>query len=305
MNPYGRPSWLIRPAPDTNEIDRMEQWLGDQGLATVCQSAHCPNLGECFGSGTATFMIMGNVCTRNCRFCAVEKGAVVPPDPEEPARLAGAARHLCLKHVVVTSVTRDDLPDGGAGHFARVIEQLRLELPEAAIEVLVPDFQGSVSALDIVLAARPDVFNHNIETVARLYTAVRPQARYQRSLDVLRYAAGYGLAVKSGLMLGLGETQDEIRQTIIDLKRTGCRYLTIGQYLAPSPDHVPIDRYVSPDEFEKWRDFAIKIGFTNVASGPLVRSSYRAEDMHYSAAKITGEESVGSETFHSGTGHGH
>jgi lipoic acid synthetase len=273
------PAWLTRPAPSTSAIARMEERLKDWRLATVCQSAHCPNLGECFKRGTATFMILGKQCTRSCRFCAVDKGSPLKADPEEPARVARAARNLALRYVVITSVTRDDLPDGGAEQFRRVIEQVRLLCPKAGVEVLVPDFQGSLAALRQVVGAGPDMFNHNLETVARLYPAVRPQAQYRRSLAVLEYAARSGLAVKSGLMLGLGETEDEIMGALTDLKRAGCRYLTLGQYLAPSPKHTPVVRYVPPPEFDHWSEKARAMGFRGVASGPLVRSSYRAEDM--------------------------
>ena len=273
------PPWLVRQAPDTQAIADMEARLDLLRLATVCQSAHCPNLGECFHRGTATFMILGRNCTRNCRFCAVDKNRPEPVEPDEARRVAQAARSLGLEHVVVTSVTRDDLPDGGAFHFAETIREVRQTCPGAVVEVLVPDFQGSVQALDVVVAARPDVFNHNLETVPRLYAAVRPQAGYKRSLAVLRHAADYGLAVKSGLMLGLGETRQEIMDTLRDLKRAGCGFLTLGQYLAPSPRHAPMDRWVSPEEFDDWAGKARGLGFIGVASGPLVRSSYRAGEL--------------------------
>lgn len=273
------PSWLRLRAASPAVIDCMEERLHGWGLATVCQSAHCPNLGECFSKGTATFMILGTVCTRRCRFCAVEKGTPGPPDPEEPERLARAARAMGLRYVVVTSVTRDDLPDGGAEQFAKVIRSLRRECPGVKVEVLVPDFRGSWAALQTVWGASPDMFNHNVETVPRLYPGVRPQAEYRRSLDVLAYAASKGLPTKSGLMLGLGETSEEIRETLLDLRRAGCGYLTLGQYLAPSREHLPVVRYLTPEEFEAWGKTARGMGFVEVASGPLVRSSYRAEEM--------------------------
>jgi lipoic acid synthetase len=298
------PAWLVRPAPDPAAIDRMEARLGRMDLATVCQSAHCPNLGECFHRGTATFMILGKNCTRRCRFCAVDKGRMAPPDPGEPERVAQAALALGLNHVVVTSVTRDDLPDGGAGHFAETIRRLRAARPDASVEVLVPDFMGSVRALEQVIAARPDVFNHNLETVARLYSGVRPGAEYRRSLAVLRVAADHGLAVKSGLMLGLGETSSEIRATLLDLKRSGCRLVTLGQYLAPSRDHWPMARYVTPAEFDQWGREARDLGFAGAASAPLVRSSYRAEAMWTSYNQNNGEEQDGPETIRCRTGHG-
>ncbi|MFH1135910.1 MAG: lipoyl synthase [Pseudomonadota bacterium] len=274
-----RPAWLTRPAPDGEAIDRMETRLRDLGLATVCQGAHCPNLGECFQAGTATFMILGRNCTRRCRFCAVDKGRPETVDPDEPRRVSLAVRQMGLRHAVVTSVTRDDLPDGGAGQFVRTIENIRALCPETTVEVLTPDFLGSVRDLDAVLAARPDVFNHNIETVGRLYASIRPQARYGRSLGVLGRAAWFGAAVKSGMMLGLGETPAEIRETLRDLVRSGCRYLTLGQYLAPSREHARVERFVPPGEFEEWGGEARAMGFAGVAAGPLVRSSYRAEEL--------------------------
>lgn len=273
------PVWLIRPASDTSTIDRMEKRLRRWRLATVCESAHCPNLGECFARCTATFMISGTKCTRRCRFCAVDKGAPQEVDPGEPERVARAAQTLGLKYVVVTSVTRDDLPDGGAGQFTRTIEHIQKRCPDARVEVLVPDFKGSLAALRKVCEAPLDVFNHNIETVVRLYPRVRPQAHYRRSLCVLEYAARQGLHVKCGLMLGLGETEREVTELLTDLKRTGCRYLTIGQYLAPSKDHIPVARFVPPEEFERWAETAYSMGFRGVAAGPLVRSSYRAQEM--------------------------
>lgn len=273
------PAWLIRPAPDTSPIDRMEERLRRWRLATVCESTRCPNLGECFARGTATFMILGTKCTRRCRFCAVDKGAPQEVDLGEPERVARAAQALGLKYVVVTSVTRDDLPDGGAGQFTRTAHQIRMRCPDVRVEVLVPDFKGSLADLSRVCESRPDMFNHNIETVARLYPRVRPQAHYRRSLGVLEYAARQGLRIKSGLMLGLGETGREVRETLAHLKRTGCRYLTIGQYLAPSKDHVPVARFVPPEEFERWAETARSMRFRGVAAGPFVRSSYLAQEM--------------------------
>jgi lipoic acid synthetase len=273
------PPWLHLKAANPDIVGSMEEKLRGWNLGTVCQSAHCPNLGECFSRGTATFMILGSVCSRRCRFCAVDKGTPKPPDPEEPERVARATKAMGLAYVVVTSVTRDDLPDGGADHFAKTIQCIREHCPEGKVEVLVPDFEGSKSALQTVCDARPDVFNHNVETVARLYETVRPQADYRRSLEVLAYAAERGLPTKSGLMLGLGETSREIWETLGDLRRAGCTYLTLGQYLAPSDKHVPVHRYVSPEEFERWGGTARAMGFQEVASGPLVRSSYRAEEL--------------------------
>ena len=273
------PPWLHLRAANPEAVDKMEERLRGWHLGTVCQSAHCPNLGECFSRGTATFMILGAICSRRCRFCAVHKGEPAPPDPGEPERVARATEALGLKYVVVTSVTRDDLPDGGAGHFAATIRRIRKRCPETRIEVLVPDFQGERAAIDAVVQARPDVFNHNMETVPRLYRSVRPEADDRRSLNVLAHAAEKGLTTKSGLMLGLGETSREIRETLVYLRRANCALLTLGQYLAPSPDHFPVQRYLSPEEFQRWGETAKRMGFREVASGPLVRSSYRADEM--------------------------
>ena len=274
-----RPDWLVRPAPNFTGIDQMEGLLDNLQLATVCQSARCPNLGECFNRGTATFMILGTHCTRTCRFCAVNHGKPQAVDPDEPERVARAAELLNLEHVVITSVTRDDLTDGGAEQFIRAIDCIRRRCRQAKIEVLIPDFKGSIGALQNVCNAQPEMLNHNVETVARLYPGVRPGASYRRSLGILEYAAQQGVSVKSGLMLGLGETRNEISDTLVDLKRTGCRYLTLGQYLAPSKNHYPVVRFVTPDEFNEWEGFARQIGFDGVAAGPLVRSSYRAHEM--------------------------
>ena len=290
--PGGRPPWLVKSATDLKAADRMAKRLQGLRLATVCQSADCPNLGECFDRGTATFMILGTRCTRRCRFCAVDKGAPHAPDDGEPQRVARAVQQLGLTHAVVTSVTRDDLPDGGAGHFARTIQQIRKQCPGVSVEVLVPDFNGAIPALDTVCAVRPDVFNHNIETVPRLYADVRPAAGYRRCLGVLSTAASKGLRVKSGLMLGLGETKNEIQKTLLDLKYAGCRLLTLGQYLAPSKDHVPVARYVPPQEFEMWAETARGMGFTAVASGPLVRSSYRAVEMMDACQSASGIDQI-------------
>jgi len=274
------PPWIRRRFPPQEEWERVERLLRSLSLHTVCESARCPNLGECFRRGTATFLILGDTCTRSCRFCAVKKGIPLPPDPEEPRRVAEAARTLSLHHVVVTSVTRDDLPDGGAEHFAKTIRAIRECLPQATVEVLVPDFQGSAEALEVVLAARPDVLNHNVETVPRLYSLVRPQADYARSLELLRRTrARYpGVLVKSGLMVGLGETQKEVEAVLWDLKEAGCDVVTIGQYLRPTAWHLPVVAYVPPEVFAHYREYALRLGFRGVASGPFVRSSYRAEE---------------------------
>jgi len=275
------PSWIKLKAADSQAVQQVEELVSGLQLETVCQSARCPNLGECFSRGTATFLILGNTCTRRCRFCAVEHGTPPPVDADEPLRVAMAAEKLALGYVVVTSVTRDDLPDGGAGHFSRTIEALRQRLPTAKVEVLVPDFNGSREALDTVARTRPDMFNHNLETVPRLYAQVRPGADYRRSLDLLQAAAATGLPVKSGLMLGLGEEPTEVEQTLRDLRDAGCTHLTLGQYLAPTAGHLPVKRYVPPEEFMQWEAFARRIGYIEVKAGPLVRSSYRADQGNF------------------------
>jgi lipoyl synthase len=277
--PDERPPWLVLPAPKSEAMEKMTDLLSHHRLGTVCQDANCPNIGECFGRGTATFMILGGACTRRCRFCAVGKTVPAPVDMEEPERVARAVEQLRLKHAVITSVTRDDLDDGGARHFVSTLERIRKRWPTASVEVLVPDFGGSLPALHQVCEARPEVFGHNLETVARLYPLVRPGAVYERSLKVLEYASGRGLAVKSGLMLGLGETECELLETMGDLRRAGCSFLTLGQYLSPSEEHLPVARYVSPREFEQWAEIGRSQGFERVAAGPLVRSSYHAEEM--------------------------
>ncbi len=276
--PLRLPPWIRVRVPARGPAAAVTDLLSRGALHTVCQGAHCPNQPECFNRGTATFMILGDICTRDCRFCAVTAGRPQPSDPGEPERVADAAARLGLKHVVVTSVTRDDLPDGGAGLFAGTIRAIRARLPKAAIEVLVPDFLGRETDLTTVLAARPDVFNHNLETVRRLQREIRPAADYDRSLAVLRFAAAAvpWPAVKSGLMVGLGETDDELREAIADLRQAGCDLLTIGQYLAPSRQHAPVQRYVPPETFTEYARYATGLGFRGVASGPMVRSSYHA-----------------------------
>jgi lipoic acid synthetase len=250
----------------------------DLGLHTVCQEARCPNVGECWSHRTATFMLLGDTCTRNCGFCAVAHGRPLTVDPDEPDRVATAVARLGLRHVVVTSVNRDDLPDGGAAHFAATARAIRAAVPAARVEVLVPDFQGDVAAVGVVAAAPVDVFNHNVETVPRLYKRVRPGARYERSLAVLAAAASArrGLLTKAGLMLGLGESTSELLGVFRDLRAIGCAILTLGQYLRPSPAHLPVERYVPPEEFATLRVEALGLGFRHVEAGPLVRSSYHA-----------------------------
>jgi lipoyl synthase len=279
-NPATRrfPPWLKKRLPAaTGEMEHVRDVLAELRLATVCQSAHCPNLHECFHAGTATFLIMGDSCTRSCRFCAVHKSAPRPLDAGEPERVAEAAAQLKLRHVVITSVTRDDLADGGADHFRRTIIAVREKL-NATIEVLTPDFQGVADAIDCVASAKPEVYNHNIETVPRLYSRARPKADYRRSLALIARVAEkhHDCLTKSGIMVGLGETAAELRATLLDLRQAGCELLTIGQYLQPSPAHLPVERFVPPEEFEQWKVEAERIGFRLVASGPFVRSSYEA-----------------------------
>jgi len=275
-----KPDWLKRRLPTGDAFNQVRTLIEAGKLHTVCQEAKCPNIWECYSHHTATFLIMGERCTRNCRFCSVAPGLPAPLDPQEPARVAEAAAGMQLSYVVVTSVTRDDLPDGGAGHFAATIHAIRFRIPGAGIEVLVPDFQGQRSALETVLRARPDVLNHNIETVPRLYARVRPQADYRRSLELLRRAREFDAAIptKSGLMLGLGEGPEEVRQVLHDLRAAGCRILTLGQYLQPSPEHLPVEGYILPEDFNRWRDTALGMGFSEVASAPFVRSSYHAKE---------------------------
>jgi len=275
-----RPAGLRARAPAGSGYAELKALTGSLRLHTVSESAACPNVGECWNNRTATFMILGNVCTRRCGFCAVQKGAPAPLDEGEPGRVAEAAAALGLRYAVVTSVTRDDCGDGGAGQFARTIRAIRKRVPECKVEVLIPDFQGSHLALDVVLDAAPDVLNHNIETVPRLYAQVRFGANYERSLGVLVYAkrARPDMPVKSGLMLGLGETKEEAVLVMRDLRAHGVDILTIGQYLSPSRRHLPVVRFVTPAEFEDYKRIGRKMGFLHVASGPLVRSSYHAAE---------------------------
>ena len=277
--PLRKPDWLKRRLPTGETFNEVRELIEAGKLHTVCQEAKCPNIWECYSHRTATFLILGERCTRNCRFCSVAAGLPEPLDLDEPGRVAEAVERMGLKYAVVTSVTRDDLPDGGAAHFAATIGEIRRRVPEAEIEVLIPDFQGDRAALETVLRARPDVLNHNIETVPRLYSRVRPRADYRRSLELLRRAGESAplIPTKSGLMLGLGEQPEEIRQTLQDLREVGCRILTLGQYLQPSPAHLPVESYVPPEDFENWRKTALDLGFSEVASAPFVRSSYHAQ----------------------------
>jgi lipoic acid synthetase len=278
-----KPPWLKRRVPSGATYQEIRGLLQTTQLHTVCQEACCPNLGECFSQGTATFLILGDRCTRNCGFCAVAHGPTEPPDPGEPNRVADAVHTMKLRYAVVTSVTRDDLPDGGASVFAETIRKIREKSPETRVEVLIPDFRGDLQALKTVLEARPDVLNHNVETVPRLYASVRPGAVYQRCIDLLKRASQMDPAVptKSGLMLGLGEQPEEVQQVLNDLLGAGCRILTLGQYLQPSAEHLPVERFVTPEEFEGWRKKALGTGFREVASGPFVRSSYHAQEAYH------------------------
>ncbi|MDO8491889.1 MAG: lipoyl synthase [Dehalococcoidia bacterium] len=272
------PDWLRVRLPGGPGYVRVQGLLRGASLHTVCEEARCPNIGECFGSGTATFLILGDVCTRNCAFCAVDHGRAMLTDYDEPERLARVVQELGLRHAVVTSVTRDDLPDGGAEMFARTILRIREQCPTCKVEVLIPDFKGSEEALKQVMAARPDILNHNVETAPRLYPHVRPQADYPRSLLLLaraRKLAPEGLT-KSGIMVGLGEARDEIVEVMHDLRRADCDIITIGQYLRPSARHLPIERFYTPEEFEEFKVEGQRLGFKHVESGPLVRSSYKA-----------------------------
>ena len=272
------PPWLKVRAPGGPGFAETMATVRELGLHTVCQEARCPNIGECWGHRTATFMLLGDTCTRNCGFCAVTHGRPRAVDPGEPVRVASAIARLGLRHVVVTSVNRDDLPDGGAAHFAATARAIERLVPACRVEVLVPDFQGNLASVAEVVASPIDVFNHNLETVPRLYRRVRAGARYERSLAVLEAARRRGerLLTKTGLMLGLGETQDELVSVFADLRGIGCDILTLGQYLRPSAEHLPVERYVPPEEFAALRTEALVLGFRHVEAGPLVRSSYHA-----------------------------
>lgn len=275
-----KPPWLKKRIPAPSGMRRMREILHRQNLHTVCESARCPNIGECFAKPTATFMILGDLCTRACRFCGVEHGSPGALDPNEPRRVAETARGLGLKHVIITSVTRDDLPDGGAEQFACTIRQIRRFLTRATVEVLTPDFMGSMDALGTVLNEKPDIFNHNLETVKRLYPAVRPQAQYDRSLKILAQAKRLfpGIKIKSGAMVGLGESPSEIFELMKDLRSVGCDILTIGQYLQPTRVNLPVSEYIHPELFEEYARKGYELGFEYVFSAPFARSSFNAED---------------------------
>ncbi len=273
-----KPNWLRAKLPTSKQYHKVREIVDDNKLHTVCKSAQCPNMGECWSRGTATVMILGNVCTRSCRFCAVLTGRPTELDLGEPARVAQSVAQMDLKHCVITSVARDDLKDGGASVWAATIRAIHNRLPECAVEVLTADFRGQVEHLDTVLDAEPDIFNHNLETVERLQRPIRKTARYDRSLWVLEHAKSRGFITKSGFMLGIGEKENEIEQLLRDMRAAKIDVLTIGQYLQPSPDHQPIDRWVTPDEFAHWKQFALDLGFGVCESGPLVRSSYHADE---------------------------
>jgi len=281
MTETRKPPWLKKRIPPMEDLAKIKAILNRGNLHTVCEEARCPNLGDCFSRGTATFLILGRVCTRHCGFCAVEHGIPSPPEEKECEELVDAVKKMGLRYVVITSVTRDDLSDGGSSGYARAVRALRAFDPEIKIEVLIPDFNGDLSCLLAVLRETPDVLNHNVETVCRLYPQVRPQADYRRSLELLKRAkkSSPHLLTKSGFMLGLGEAQQEVLDLLRDLRDAGCNFLTIGQYLQPRPDRLPVARYIPPEEFEEYKKIAEEMGFERVASGPFVRSSFHASRM--------------------------
>ena len=277
--PQRKPSWLKRPIAFQGKQHHVQEQIADSGLHTVCREARCPNRSECFARGTATFLVMGTVCTRGCTFCSVDKGVPGTLDTTEIDRIVSAAENMALTHVVITSVTRDDLPDGGAAFFAALVGAFRSALPQVSVELLIPDLRGNAEALGTVFDSRPSVLNHNVETVPSLYSAIRPQADYHRSLDVLRRSAAAGLLTKSGLMVGLGENPDEICSVLDDLNACGCSIVTIGQYLQPTPQQTPVREYVSLDQFSAYAKYGESTGITRVLSGPFVRSSYNAAEV--------------------------
>ncbi len=281
MKDLRKPPWLKKRIPPFQDLQKVKSILDETNLHTVCEEARCPNLGECFARGTSTFLILGKICTRDCGFCAVEHGVPGQPDAAEPEKVAQAVRKMGLQYAVITSVTRDDLPDGGASLFAKTIQTIRTLDSKAKVEVLIPDFQGDLNSLKIVLKQGPDVLNHNIETISRLYPEVRPQAHYQRSLHLLKGSkeSHPNVLTKSGFMIGLGENREEVLGLLRDLREVGCDFLTIGQYLQPRPDRLPVVRFVPPEEFEEYKTMGEKLGFKAVASGPFVRSSFHAFEM--------------------------
>ena len=276
--PERKPSWLKVRAPGGRNYARLKHLMRELELHTVCEEAHCPNVGECWEHGTATFMILGDVCTRNCAYCAVAHGRPPKYDPAEPSRVAEAVAEMRLQHAVITSVDRDDLPDFGAWAFAETIREIHTRMPGCSVEVLVPDFQGKEESIRAVLEAEPEIYNHNTETVPRLYKRCRPGGRYERVMKIFRFAKQIapGIPTKTGIILGMGETKEEVVATMRDLRGVDVDILTLGQYLRPSASHIPLDRYVTPDEFRELRDIGLSLGFRHVESGPLVRSSYHA-----------------------------
>jgi lipoyl synthase len=276
-----KPPWLKKRIPPFQDLQKVKSILSETDLHTVCQEARCPNMGECFARGTATFLILGRFCTRGCGFCAVEHDAPAPPDEAEPERVAQAVQKMGIHYVIITSVTRDDLPDGGASSFAETIRAIRALNPKINIEVLIPDFKGDLRSLKVVLKECPEVLNHNIETISRLYPRVRPLADYKRSLNLLKRSKEDcpHIPTKSGFMLGLGETQEEVLELLRDLREVGCDFLTIGQYLQPRQDRLPVVRFIPPEEFEEYKRMGQEMGFRAVASGPFVRSSFHASEL--------------------------
>jgi lipoyl synthase len=293
MSSRNFPEWIRRNWPSGQAHEEMKGLLDGLKLHTVCQSAHCPNQGECWGRRTATFMVLGNVCTRHCRFCAVNAGHPAPPDPSEPENMAEAVQRLGLRHVVITTVTRDDLPDGGADHIARVVESVKARNPETTIEVLVQDFGGDPAAIGRVLSARPEVFGHNIETVERLHPVLRDRRfSYRASLETLRIAADStsDIYIKSALMLGCGETEAELKSALEDLLEAGCTVVSMGQYLQPTPKHYPVAEYLDPAQFKSYEAMAYDMGFEFAVAGPFVRSSYRSEELLQAGVSLRKEQ---------------
>lgn len=276
--PGRKPDWLKTRLPQGKEFLAVKEIVEKNKLHTICSSGRCPNMGECWGASTATFMILGNICTRSCKFCNVSTGKPLPPDPDEPARVARSAQLMKLKHVVVTSVDRDDLPDGGASVWVQTIKDLKLQLPGTTIEALIPDFDGKAHLVSLVASAGAEVVSHNLETVKRLTPVIRSRAKYQTSLHVLKTISDSGVTTKSGIMAGLGETPREVLECLADMKSAGVQVVTIGQYLAPTKNHFPVVEYITPELFEYFKSEALQMGFRRVESGPLVRSSYKAEN---------------------------
>ncbi len=276
------PRWMKMQMPKGESYSMVKNLVAQHQLHTICTSGNCPNIGECWNRGTATFMILGDICTRNCKFCGVKTGKPLPPDPEEPKRIADSVRVMQLKHAVITSVDRDDLPDLGAGFWAETILEVKKQNPTTSIEVLIPDFQAKAELIQMVIGARPEVISHNMETVERLTPHIRSAAKYRTSLEAIRVIATSGVITKSGIMLGLGETETEVLQVMDDLRSVGCKVMTIGQYLAPTLEHIQVKEYITPEQFEHYRTIGLEKGFSFVESSPLVRSSYRA-DAHVNA----------------------